>query len=452
MTDEPGGDAAVFECEGVEVRRAPSALAQLAQAVVGVAALASLAEALAWRSWTGALIGASLVAYGAIVRARQSARGPGRRLRIDEAALRIGRSTFARSALADASIVLDDDLVPMLRLEVGRNERRKVELAMPNLAAAREALSTLGFDATRVASRFEVLAAPREAWELAWLRSFAVLFGVLVVLAGAKALLPRLGLGLSPRWLEALALFAASAAWVTAVAPLFARRQLTIGADGVHVAWRERARFASATSIREARVVEEDVAMGLRAVVLRLFVRDGEPLDVVVGVKPRGLSLARARALAATAQERIERVRADEPTAERAEAPFALMQRAGGSLDEWLGALRQQLRRPDTFREDVGELSRQLWSVAQDSRGAPEDRAAAAVALGPTLDAGGKERLGALGPTTAIPALRAAFEAAAEGDERAMRSAMAALRAERAEEPPPTEARAAEEEASRRRA
>jgi hypothetical protein len=427
---EPGEDPTVFECDGVEVRRAPSALAQVARVIVGIAALASLAEALAWRSWIGALIGGSLVAYGAIVRARQRARGPGRRLRIDETALRIGRRTFTRTALADASIVLDDDLVPILRLEIGRNERRKVELAMPNLAAARDALSTLGFDATRMASRFEVLGAPLGAWELGWLRSFAVLFAVLVVLAGAKAFLPRLGLGLSQRWFEALALFAASSAWLMAVAPLFVRRRLTIGADGVHVAWRPRSRFAQAASIRDARVVEEEVAMGLQAIVLRLYVREGEPLDVVVGVKPRGLSLAHARALAATAQERIERVRADEPTAERAEAPALLLRRPAGSLDAWLAALRQQLRRPDTFREDVGELSRRLWSVAEDPRGAPADRAAAAIALGPTVDGTGRERLEALGPKTAIPALRAAFEAAAEGDERAMRRAMGALEAE----------------------
>ncbi len=430
MPDERGEDPAAFECDGVEVRRPPSALARLSQWVVGVAAIASLAEALAWRSVVGALIGASLIAYGVIVRARLRGRGPGRRMHIDASALRVGRRTYARTALADASIVLDDDLVPILRLEIGRNERRRVELGMPNLAAAREALSTLGFDATRVASRFEVLATPRDAWELGWLRSFAVLFGVLVVLALTKALLPRVGLGLSPRWFEGLALFAASSAWLAAVVPLLARRKLTVGADGVHVAWKGGARFASAGSIRDARVVEEDVAMGLRAVVLRLYVRDAAPLDVLVGVRPRGLSTARALALAATAQERIERVRADVPTAERAEAPAGLLRRGASSLDAWLASLRGQLLRPDTFREAVGELQRRLWSVAEDPRGAPDARAAAAVALAGALDEAGKQRIAALGPSTAIPALRAAFEAVAEGDERALRSAMAALESE----------------------
>jgi hypothetical protein len=435
MTDERGEELAAFECAGVSARRYLSKRAFGTLVGLGFFSLFFLAEAIQRWSALAALLALLCIAYGARVWdvERSRGRGPARALRIDDALVRFGARSIPRSAVADATIVLDDDLVPVLRLEVGRNLRRTFELLMPNLQAARDALATLGFDATRVASRFEVLATPRAAWELAWLRSFAVLFGVLVVLAGTKALVPRLGLGLSPRWLEALSLFAAGAAWVTAVLPLFARRQLTIGNDGVHVAWRDHARFASASSIREARVVEEDLAMGLRAVVLRLYVRDGEPLELVVGVKPRGLSLAPALALAATAQERIERVRADDPTAERAEAPVALLRRPSGSLDAWLAALRQQLRRPDTFREDVGELSRRLWSVAEDPRGAPDDRAAAAIALGPTLDAGGKERLGALGPTTAVPALRAAFEAAAEGDERAMRRALAALQAERGE-------------------
>ena len=54
-----------------------------------------------------------------------------------------------------------------------------------------------------------------------------------------------------------------------------------------------------------------------------------------------------------------------------------------------------------------------LWRVAEDAQQPATMRAAAAIALGPTLDPSGKTRLAEIAKATAAPKLRVALERAA---------------------------------------
>ena len=60
-----------------------------------------------------------------------------------------------------------------------------------------------------------------------------------------------------------------------------------------------------------------------------------------------------------------------------------------------------------------------LWSVIDSIDETPEKRAAAAMVLAPAIDDEGRARLRVLSSNTALPQLRVAFEAAAQGDDGA---------------------------------
>jgi hypothetical protein len=71
-----------------------------------------------------------------------------------------------------------------------------------------------------------------------------------------------------------------------------------------------------------------------------------------------------------------------------------------------------------------------LWRVAQDPAQAPAARAAAAVALSPTLDESGRARLVQIAKATAAPKLRVALErVATAASEEELAEALGALEA-----------------------
>lgn len=276
------------------------------------------------------------------------------------------------------------------------------------------------------AARFRVRGASVRRWELAWLRSFLVLFVALVVITIVRAAALSLAPGLGTPRLDTLTSALAALSWALAFAPLFRAGVLTIGDDGVHLRWRGRARFVPGPAIKDALVIDEEVAMGLRATVLRLYLRDGTTFDAIFAVRPRGVvaSGARARALEAhrCAQALIEEAVPVEPSEL---APQ--LRRGGEDAAAWVASLRGRFGKVASFRDDADGRTGALWQLVADAQRAPETRAAAAVAVWPTADEGGRTRLAAIAEGTAVPALRAAFEATMRGDEAALGEALERL-------------------------
>jgi hypothetical protein len=76
-----------------------------------------------------------------------------------------------------------------------------------------------------------------------------------------------------------------------------------------------------------------------------------------------------------------------------------------------------------------------LWRVLEDPKVEPLERAAAAVALKPELDAAGRSRLERTAATIAAPRLRIALDAVAEdADEETLAEALAEIEADQSEQ------------------
>jgi hypothetical protein len=207
--------------------------------------------------------------------------------------------------------------------------------------------------------------------------------------------------------------------------------KLTIGLDGVLVTWlgrRELIRFA------DLRAVDHD---GER---LHLVLASGEKRTLSarwLGSRfdKRGGRDSEFGSKAAYLDAIVARVRAAIVMSRGAGAALqkqALL-RQGRDVDAWIAALRGLLPRgAGSFRE-AETLPEQLWGTVEDGAADPEARAAAAIALSPALDANDRERLRGVARVVVAPRLRIAIDAVADGDDEAVREAMAALEETRRE-------------------
>jgi hypothetical protein len=280
------------------------------------------------------------------------------------------------------------------------------------------------------ARRFRVRGASARAWELAWLRTFLVLLAAMIVMTIARAATHAAFPVLATPRLDTLGLALAVLAWALAFAPLLQEGELSIGEDGAHLRWRGRARFVGAATIKSALVVEEDLAMGLRATVLRLFLRDGGTCDAIFAVRPRGLGAARARGEALAALAAVRAVLGEEPSQGPEGELSPLLGREGAKTTRWIAQLRARFAPGAAFRDDVEGRARALLALVIDGHRPPATRAAAAVALASLERAEGRKRLAAIATGTASPTLRAALEATSRDDDQAIGAALEALEAE----------------------
>jgi hypothetical protein len=95
---------------------------------------------------------------------------------------------------------------------------------------------------------------------------------------------------------------------------------------------------------------------------------------------------------------------------------------------EWLELLRETTRREDYRESSV--TADALWPVVEDAAIDPAERVAAAVALRPSLDAGGKSRLRIAAESTLSPRVRVALQAALDDDDVQLTRSFAELRGE----------------------
>lgn len=242
------------------------------------------------------------------------------------------------------------------------------------------------------------------------------------------AIVPTVALGYLFRGLHPIVGIAIGVV-LTAFLALGPSTTITIGADGIAIG----RRFLG---WREVAAVRPGEHFGRGIVEIVFLLKNGEFFALHCMASMRAEILARAWA----AQARLHR-----------EAPGAEPARAGGLLESSLrrgGAgrgERDEGRRPalDWVRQlralgGGGRLDHrtapvdrdELWRAALDPEREPTLRAAAATALGPTLDDEGRQRLRIAAQGTASKKLRVALEAvAADRDERAVAEALAQVEA-----------------------
>jgi hypothetical protein len=201
-------------------------------------------------------------------------------------------------------------------------------------------------------------------------------------------------------------------ALVLAVASLFALcagvafpTRLTVGADGVLMEWLGTERFVAWADVAAVQAFDGGVVLALsreRWITLRTPAAS-EHLD------PAGEAMV----------ERIQTAwRADRRAAGlHDEAAARLLQREGCRTREWVRAIRTLAGGDEPGYRRAAVLPERFWRVVEDPGADATSRIGAAVALSPSLDEAGKERMLAASETCVEPRVRIALATTATTEE-----------------------------------
>jgi hypothetical protein len=345
-----------------------------------------------------------------------------------------GKRLLARDEIRSARVYPGRVEGAFVRLERRNVLKGPIDLQVWSLDEGRKLLRALGMDASQTASSFAI-AAPSIAHFRRRLHATWGTLAAIVVGLPTLAMLGFRGGGF------ALACVAAFIAYATIILRMVKTASVVVGADGVYVRWLWEKQFIPIHDIVRAEVVDEPIGYGMYAIVVRIHRRSGEPVDLmsargradVVGPFQRVADLVRARA--AGLAERIDEAVLGAGRGTSSARDLEQLDRGGRAIGDWVAALRGLRGKIATFREQATGGIDALWRVLEDADAAPEQRVAAAVALSPDLDPGGRERLRIVAQATVSPKLRIALEAAAEDDDerlvRALEEVSAAGEAER---------------------
>jgi hypothetical protein len=261
---------------------------------------------------------------------------------------------------------------------------RRVDLVVRDVERGRALLRALEIDPTHVAANYWVLARPlgeaRTFARAATLLSVVLALGILIGQRAPAAL--------------ALSVMALVVAFLGACVPTY----VVVGADGVLLRWLGGNRFFAWTSIESIEDYDGGVILALeggRWITLAL------PAEHERHHPERNAMLERMR----VAWRAHGRHCPDEPAAN-------MVRRAGGHTREWVRALRGVCGPERGYRAPAVPRER-LWRIVEDpctDRGA---RTGAALALAPTLDDAGRQRMQCAASGCAEPKLRMALRTAA---------------------------------------
>ena len=382
----------------------------LAPAVLGVSLYVAGLPGLATLS--PALFVLSAVAVGWVLGRRPAPVREERPVRIEPDVLRIGDVAIARARIRDAQLVPTPGGGFFVR--VSRRAELPVDLDVRDRSEGRSVLRALGFDASQAVARFagssRLLAFLGARAGLAFV-AFPALFLALGFLLESSPVLWANGI----KALGVLFFAAATALLVPA--------RIDVGADGVLVRWLGTTRFLPLTKIR---TVERSFAgFGFgddRQVGARIRTVDGEDVWLPVG-KARWAS-ERAGAL-------VERIHEAMETHARGsvDASAALLGRRERDVRAWIQELRAIGAGANADLRTAPVSPEHLWRIVESHGAPPADRAAAAVALGASLDDGGKQRLRVAVDAIADERLRVAIGAAVGEDEESLAEALAEVTA-----------------------
>jgi hypothetical protein len=286
------------------------------------------------------------------------------------------------------------------------------ELVVRDEARGRELLTALGLDASQAVAQFSLL------WRHVRFACLGV-FGFVVALSIALGLAGVITGG------AAFALLRFVAPLLMVVPLLALRSKLAVGADGILVTEPGNRRFIRYGDIMNVQIVPRRFS-GYRALAITL--RSGPTLAFPMTGGTYGGQMGWSRADAV-----VERIREAMATWGRGDAaPEArILERGKRPMTDWIRSLRAAGSGANADPRTAPVEPPRLWRIVEDPGGAPTTRAAAAVALGPSLDAAGRARLVVASEASASPKLRVALSAAASTNQDAdLERALADLEAE----------------------
>jgi hypothetical protein len=320
-----------------------------------------------------------------------------------------GRLAIARAAMRRADLTRDAR-GPTVSILCASGVTAVIDVA--DEAEGQALARGLGLDATQALSSFDFdspLATALPRWAPVLYVGLAVLLALLPLTLHARpAFAKDLGLALALTWYLPLIAGALSA-------------HLSIGLDGLLVRWAWRRRLIRFDELRD---VEHDGSK------LTLALASGERVLLSVAWRTLrqqdayGAFSSRAAYLDAIVARIREAMTASGP---QTASPQAVLLRHDRQVEAWVRALRATLSRGARSFRDAELVPEQLWATLEDGSAAEAERAAAAVALGPSLSEGDRARLRNVARVLVSPRLRIAIEAAAEGEDGALREALAAL-------------------------
>ena len=322
-----------------------------------------------------------------------------------------GRLLMARDQIRAGFVVPDSPRTPRVRLQ--RKLGLPVEIRVSDEAEGRALLRALGLDATQRSATFST---PSRALTDQTLSIFLGLgfAGLYMALGVFGHTLTGRGTHLQIPILIAYLGFM-----------FLTRTQVTVGADGVLRSWLGKKEFwsygdiASVTRFLDASMWRKHKWQGVE-----LELRSGERVRLPITSK-NGLKQGQIDLVIERIREAMESHRQGEPAADT-----ALLARHARPVADWIQSLRAIGSGAHVDHRTAPVGPERLFRIVEDPSLPPSARAGAAVALGASLDEGGKARLKGVAEAIAAPKLRIAIEAAAVGDDAALTEALAALESE----------------------
>jgi hypothetical protein len=355
------------------------------------------------------LLGLSGLSVSYVVKSRPAPASTRAWVRVDQEGLTVRGRLTPRSAIRGAHIVptKEGDLF----VRVARRRALPVDFGVSSREEGRRVLRALGFDPTQAVARVRGASRLAASW---FVGSGLFLFALPLPFVAAAMLL------------ESPLLFGLAAKIVMVGIPAFAIAMLipsriAVGADGVLVSWAGTKRFFPLAKIRAV----EEWTSGLgnpHFVGARMTMTDGRSIWLPVGRKR--WSDDEARGL-------VERIREAKEIHARGgvEAATAFLGQGGRDVRDWIASLRALGLGANDDLRTAALSADSLWRVVESHGAQPGERAAAAVALGATLDDGGKQRLRVAAEAVADERLRVAIDAALREDEPVLEEVLGELSA-----------------------
>lgn len=386
----------------------------LATAAFPMLVAAGLATAAPLRDQApAAIVGAVVLLYVAAV-ARPGAKLTKVSVEASEEGLRVDGALVPRAEIRAGVVLPKSDKLPTRVRLTRRGVAPNIELCVSDVGTGRELLRALGFDASQSVATFSTMsrAVAHPGMFAGACVSAAALLGVVVMLIGKHTVAVPVAL-----------LGAVVIALAMAVVGVI-QTKLHVGADGVMARWLWWSRFLRWSEVASfSRYKLKGASTGDEGLSFKM--RSGEEVKFPIG------SVAWSEDHMAMIEERI-REAVDIHERGGAEEGAILLDRGARSIEGWVRHLRSLGEGANAGPRTAPVSRDRLFRIVEDPKAEATARAAAAVALGTSLDDAGRARLDAAASATAAPKLRIAIEAAAKNDEAAMTEALAAMDPEEA--------------------
>ncbi len=327
-----------------------------------------------------AILGA--VGFAAAWRRKPYARQEPLTVRVDAHALYFGQEMIPRG-LVESAELLPTPFGPVVRLTLEHRLAR--DLAVEDEDAAHQLMTALGYDASQRTATYRAASLAVVRYRYA---PFGVVFAYLAMSLLGAALHTGWGFALMPIFLIGL------------LALFIKRTSVVVGVDGLLLRWLWVREFIATKDILDVRRFDQGFG--------RSHVR-----GVEVITPERAVKLPLGEDEAAMVHQRIRDVIVLARSSTHVADDAMLLARGGLPLRDWILHLKALGAGATATLRTAAVMPERLWHVASDPGQPAQVRAAAAVALSPTLDDGGRVRLADIAKATAEPRLRVALERAA---------------------------------------